>query len=118
MWAVELSGKTTEEQPACKPGQRRQHPAKANAAQRQSIGNGRQGPQRQGGRDALQGGQAHAQRVHGPALLKARQEGEQDQHDGGGIDGVEHRGGQPDDGGKAKVGHQHTGRSKKAARAG
>ena len=67
-------GKTAEEQPACKPGQRRQHPAKANAAQRQSIGSGRQGPQRQGGCDALQGGQAHAQRVHGPALLKARKE--------------------------------------------
>ena len=109
-------GKTTEEQPACKPGQCGQHPAKANAAQRQSIGGGRQGPQRQGGRDALQGGQAHAQRVHGPALLKARQEGEQDQHDGGGIDGVEYRGGQPDDGGKAKVGHQHTGRSKKGGK--
>ena len=33
----------------------------------------------------------------------------QDQHDGCGINGVQHRSGQPDDGSKAEVRYQHTG---------
>ena len=47
-------------------------------------------------------------------LFKARHKGKQDQHDGCGINGVQHRSGQPDDGSKAEVRYQHTGHSKKS----
>ncbi len=99
--------------PAAKSHSCRQHPAKAHAAQRQSVGGGRYCPQRQRSGDALQGGQAHAQRIHRPVLFKARHKGKQDQHDGCGINGVQHWSGQPDDGSKAEVRYQHTGHSKK-----
>ena len=49
-------------------------------------------------------------------LFKARHKGKQDQHDGCGINGVQHRSGQPDDGSKAEVRYQHTGHSKKSGK--
>ena len=49
-------------------------------------------------------------------LFKARHKGKQDQHDGCGINGVQHWSGQPDDGSKAEVRYQHTGHSKKSGK--